>query len=666
MRYVAFDSETRSFAPGTMAPALVCIQYQPLLGDEPPALLTRKAGALERARQFLVDPDVTLVLHNAAFDMAVLAAEGLVEEVFAAYEADRVLCTWAYERLGEIAGLTTRKFLSLDVALEAHGVPVPEAMNAKTPDGRMCPKKGGGEEPCPLAVDFAQFLDADDIPEGVHREYALTDTLVGKLFQRQYERFTQRGGIKLSALARVSRTMFWLQLMSVWGLTTERDLVAALRLDTETQLAELRKLFVQPADAVCTCDVGDATEEAGHDESCPIAGYFLRPDGSCMVKNRLTPAIVRAYGGRPPLTPPSKKFPQGQPQRSALVLEASGDARLQAFAHHAELVKAESTDVPMLERGWLHPRYGLADTGRTTCGGPNLQNLPGDGLVRQCIQPAPGHAFLERDYSGVELCTFAAFGARYLNDWSMADQINESGDPGYMHAVLGGHLLGITPEELLQRRHDGDKLADNARTRAKNANFGFMGGMGFKKYVDYVRQLSKGQIVLTLEESRALREAWLAAVPLGARYLAWIASTERPDGTFEAYIPGLDIVRRGLWYTAAANTRFQGFAAAIMHEAGWRLARACYLPGGELYEYGVRLVLFVHDAFTLEVPDDPDTLTAVDAIFERILREAAEMVMPEVRTRSEGHAAYSLAKRVDGKKVGRVTDEKGRLIPWTP
>jgi hypothetical protein len=669
-RYIAFDSETVAFSPGDMAPELVCVQYQPLATANDPStrvLLTRRGGALEAARALLVDPDVVLVGHNIAFDMAVLARAGLVREVFAAYAEGRVVCTWAYERLGEISGATGRKFLALDVALEAHGVPVPAIMNAKTPDGRMCPKKNGkGVEPCPLAVDFAQFLDAEDIPPGPggHREYALTDTLVGKLFQRQYVRFTQKGDVPLEALERVSRTMFWLQLMSVWGLNTDADLVAAFAADTAEQLAELRARFVQPADAECTCDRGTKHED-GHGEDCALSGYFLRPDGSAMVKARLTPAIVRAYDGRPPLTPPSKKFPLGQPQRSALVLESSGDEELLAFAHHAELVKAESTDVPMLQRGWLHPRYGLADTGRTTCGNPNLQNLPGGGLVRQCIHPAPGHAFLERDYSGVELCTFAAFGARELGDWSMADQINASGDPGFMHAVLGGHLLGISPEELLRRRKAGDELAENARTRAKNANFGFMGGMGAKAYVKWVRQLSKGKIVLTLEEATALRQAWMTAVPLGRRYLDWITQTERADGTFEAFIPGIGITRRGLWYAAAANTRFQGLAAAIMHEAGWRLARACYLPEGELYAYGARPVLFVHDSFLLETPND-DSLQEVDDIFARILDEAATAVMPEVRTKSEGHAALSLAKRVNGVKVGRLTDERGRLVAWTP
>lgn len=663
-RYYAYDSESVPFSPGDMAPELVCLQYQELATLADPAtrrLVTRAGGAVETLRRLLTDPDVVLVGHNVAFDMVVACRAGLTVEVFAAYREGRVLCTWAYERLGEIAGLTSRKNLSVDVAMKAHGIPVPDIMNATVPDGRLCPKKdGSGFRPCPLAVDFGQFLHETEIRSELHREYALTDLLVGKLFQRQFQRFAR--DVPLASLLLVSRTQFWLQLMSVWGLRTNSDLVAAFRADVETQLVELREVFTEPEGAECTCQA-DRPED--HTEDCALSGYFVRPNGSVMVKARLQPAIVRAYEGRPPLTPSSKKFPEGQPQRSGLALESSGDPALQAFAHYFELLKADSTDVPMLEKGYLHPRYGLADTGRTTCARPNVQNLPGAGLVRQCIQPAAGHAFLERDYSGVELCTFAALGVRLLGDSSMADQINSSGDPGFMHAVLGGHLLGITPAELLRRRKAGDELAENARTRAKNANFGFMGGMGARAYVGWVRKLSKGKIVLSLGEAEELKRAWQTAVPVGPKYLEWIAATELQDGTFEAEVPGLGFTRRGLWYTAAANTRFQGFAAAIMHEAGWRLAEACFLPWGELFPYGVHPALFVHDSFTLETPDDPDILTEVDRIFERILDEAAASVMSEVKTKSEGYAAYSLAKRVDGQKVGRLVDSRGRLLVWT-
>jgi DNA polymerase-1 len=654
MIYIGVDSETVAFAPGDQAPPLVCVQWQRLdeldQGDASRHLLTRRAGALTVIRGWLLNPEITLVLHNASYDTIVWCREGLTEEVFAAYRAGRILCTWVYERLGEIAGFSTRKKLNLATCCKAHGLEPPAYKDEVELPGRGLVK---------IAQDFAQFLDEGDITAEPHRTYALDDCIVGKLFQRQYRRFGK--DVSLEAVARFSRTAFWLRLSSVWGLRSNGDLVAAFKSDVEAQLAELRERFTLPepyAAWTLTAARHSAHVQAYAFERARELAAFLRPDGTCMVNDVLLPYIEQAYDGKPPRTP------TGLPQRSSMILAESGDPSLEAFAHYGELVKAESSDIPMLEAGYLHPRYGFAETGRTTCSKPNVQNLPGGGPVRACIQAAPGWAFLERDYSGIELCTFAAVAGREVGDWSMADTINAAGDPGYLHAVVGGHLLGCSPEELLRRREAGDDLAENARTRAKNLSFGRIGGLGSKTYVGYVRQLSKGKIILTEEESAELFAVWEVAVPAGPKYLRWVGTTEGADGSYEAHIDGVDIIRRGMWYCAAANCRFQGLAAAIMHEAGWRLAEACYVKGVCPALYGVRLAVFVHDAFVLECPIE--RLHEADEAFERILREAAHHVMPEVITRSEGHAALNLAKKVNGQKVKRVTDKNGRLIPWTP
>lgn len=626
MRYIGLDSETVLFSPGDMAPELVCIQYQ-TLGSTDRYLVTRVGGAVAQLRAWLLDPDVTLVLHNAAYDAAVWCREGLTAEVFAAYRAGRIVCTWVYERLGEIAGYSGRKVLDLGTVCRAHGLPTPASWT---------------EENEHLAREFAQFLHSDDIPPGPHRTYALDDTLVIGLFARQVRRFRD---VPMAALQMFSRSMFWMQLMSVYGLRTDGDAVAAFRRDVAEELAFLRQMG----------------EEAG----------FIYYDAKGVHRSftAIRAAVLACYGETA-----CPRTPTGRPKMDALTLSEAADrapeehatlaAQLVAFADYGMYTKAESTDIPMLEAGILHPRYGIADTGRTTCSKPNIQNLPGKGQVRECIVSAPGTCFLERDYSGIELCSFAQVCAFELDDYSMAETINASGDPGHLHAVLGGHLLGVTPEELLARREAGDDLAENARTRAKNANFGFIGGLGHRKYVEYVRMLSKGKIILTEAESRHLKDAWGEANPAGPRYLRWVGTTELPDGTYEAVIPGSGITRRGMWYCAAANCRFQGLAAAVMHEAGWRLAEACYLARPEDLWYGVRVVAFIHDAFILEVPIEK--VHDVDVDFARILSEAGAHVMPDVITKSEGHAAYNLAKKVRGQKAGRAYDAAGRLIPWTP
>lgn len=584
-----------------MAPALVTFQWQEP-GREP-EYLTRRRGALAKVRELLVDPECTLVLQNAAFDAAVWCANGLTREVFAAYDAGRVLCTWVFERLGEIAGLTTRKRLDLATLCKAHGVPVPDQ---KETEG--------------LATSFGQFLDADYIPEP-HLSYLLGDCVVGKVFERQRRRFG--GDVPLRAVAQFSELLFHLQLMSVWGLRTSEGAIETLRAQTAQRLAELRPLAAEWG--------------------------FLRPNGTRHMAV-IKAAVEEAYGAATPRTP------KGAPMTSAMVLEGSDEPRLKGFAHYGELLKLESTDLPLLSAGVLHPRFSLADTGRTICSKPNIQNLPGKSGARECVVPRPGNVFIDADYAGIELCAFAQVCIWEIDDRRMADAINASGDPGWLHALLGARLARMNDPAEFLRLAKSDPTYRDIRTRAKNANFGFMGGMGWRKFIDYVWMLSKGTIRLDEGDARELRRAWGEANPCGPAYLDFIGRTELGDsGLFESTCPITGMIRRNMWYSAAANCRFQRLAAVIMMRMLKRLARECYL--GELA--GCRPAAFIHDQVLVEVPE-ADAHDA-DARIVRLMRDAAREVMPDVVTRVESQAASCYSK-----DSARVLDARGRLAVWRP
>lgn len=612
MRFVACDSETVAFEPGNMAPPLVTFQWQEP-GREP-EYLTRRRGALRKIREFLTDRDVTLVLQNAAFDAVVWCANGLTREVFAAYDDGRILCTWVFERLGEIAGLTTRKKLNLATICKAHGVKLP--FEAKGEEE--------SEEAKRIARTFGQFLDADEIPEP-WRAYMLGDCVVGKAFERQHRRFGQ--DVPLRAVAQFSELLFDLQLESAWGLQTSPYAVEALRARTEAKLAELRPM----------------AQEWG----------FIRADGTRNMK-AIKAAVEAAYAEAGRECP---RTPKGAPMTKAMILEQSDDVRLEAFAHYGELLKLESTDLPLLERGILHPRSEIADTGRTILKKPPIQNMASKNGMRECIVPRPGHAFIDADYAGIELCAFAQVCVWELDDRRMAEFINRSGDPGYMHALVGALMAGEpSPEAFMAKVAAGKPGYKDIRTRAKNGNFGFMGGMGSKKFMDYIWLGSKGKIRLTLDESEAVKRAVYTANPTLPAYLRYVGSTEIGDsGTFEAVIPGSGILRRNMWYSAAANCRFQGLAAAVMARMLKRLAHACYL--GELA--GCRPAAFIHDQVLVEAPIRD--VHEVDAIVTRIMRDAAREVMPDVLTRVESQAASCYSK-----DSVRVTDARGRLLVWRP
>ena len=55
--------------------------------------------------------------------------------------------------------------------------------------------------------------------------------------------------------------------------------------------------------------------------------------------------------------------------------------------------------------GRIHAHYRVASTasGRASCAGPNLQQIPSDPRFRALFVPAPGFVFIVADYSSMEL-----------------------------------------------------------------------------------------------------------------------------------------------------------------------------------------------------------------------------------------------------------------------
>lgn len=613
MLYVPADAETKPFAPGYGAPKVVCYQYDDGSG---PRILTRRKGAVAKMREHLERDDVILVGHNFSYDLAVMSAEGLAPLVFRKLRRGLVVCTWVYERLGEISGRTTRKSLDFATCCKAHGIAVPDT-------------KGKGYE-----TEFAQFIDADEIPDP-HRAYALNDLLVGRLHERQRARFHD---VPERALQRLVYRQFCLQLMSVWGMVTDGDAVEALERDAHAELGPLTKL----------------AQEWG----------FVRPNGVRNLKN-IQAAIAADYGPGVRMTQPSKKFPKGQVCYAGEVLEGASDPRLQAFRQYGEWLKTLTNDVPNLRAsgtGWISTRYGMADTLRTTSSGDKkgrrtgliaMQNLRQGAGIRECIRPRPGMAFYDADASGLELCSLGQICWSLLGRRGMADAIKQAGTPGVIHTRVAATMARQSESAFQARLSAKDPDAITTRTRAKNAVFGYMGGLGAKTFVDYVKGASKGKIVLTLAESQQIKADLFRAIPDIEAYLRWVGSQDTGDGHYDAELPGYGVVRRGIWYAAAANNRFQALAAAAMTEVLIDLVTECYV--GSLH--GCRPVLFIHDEVLVEVPERD--VHDFDLAFQKLAIAATARVMPDVPTVWDAEACDRFSKRAK-----RVTDDKGRLQVW--
>lgn len=120
----------------------------------------------------------------------------------------------------------------------------------------------------------------------------------------------------------------------------------------------------------------------------------------------------------------------------------------------------------------VRARYNIAaaKTGRFSCSGPNLQQVPRDNdllgeatSVRSSFISAPGHRLVSLDYSGIEL--------RVLALLAEDDQLLEDMVEGDVHAevaaVIAGHPIDKTTPE-----------GKKARTAAKGVSFGIIYGSG--------------------------------------------------------------------------------------------------------------------------------------------------------------------------------------------
>lgn len=129
--------------------------------------------------------------------------------------------------------------------------------------------------------------------------------------------------------------------------------------------------------------------------------------------------------------------------------------------------------------GRIHTQYNVAvaETGRLSSSGPNLQNIPNDqddrpavyGLIRKLFIAPPGRKLVEIDYSQLELRVLAYM----ANEKEMIKKFEANED---FHLFVARHLLWPEIDPDLTDAEWRSKHKDR-RTRAKTTNFGIPYGL---------------------------------------------------------------------------------------------------------------------------------------------------------------------------------------------
>ena len=251
--------------------------------------------------------------------------------------------------------------------------------------------------------------------------------------------------------------------------------------------------------------------------------------------------------------------------------------------------------------GRLHPSFHQTGTrtGRLSCSGPNLQQIPSHselGLrVKRCFVPSEGHVFVSADYSQIELRVLA-------------------------HYCPGGMFERAYKEgkDIHQQTAD---FVGCSRTVAKTLNFATIYGAGPKKLA--------AKMGVKYRDARQFLKSMNEAYPEIEEYKQRMVDAADRDGYVRTllgrrrYLPEMQAEGPMRWKgeRLATNTPIQGTAADIMNRAMVNLyARLLGRDG--------IIVGQVHDELLVEVPEH--AAEDVGRELKEILENAVELNVPLV------------------------------------
>jgi len=245
----------------------------------------------------------------------------------------------------------------------------------------------------------------------------------------------------------------------------------------------------------------------------------------------------------------------------------------------------------------VHANYKLTGTvtGRLSSGkeegdksrGLNAQQIPRNPFLRGIFGAPDGWQFVEADFSQVEL----RLAAHYAQEPTMMRLFQMGEDIHMATAIL---MTGKVPAEI----------SSEERKKAKAVNFGFLYGMGWRKFIIYARD--NYDVVVTDEEAQLFRKRFFAQF---SKLAMWHARQRRLVRQYHQVSSAIGRVRHlpdilsededvaAEAERQAINSPVQGLGSDLMLISLNRLHPQ--FPTDE-----VRIVGTVHDSGLFEIRDD--------------------------------------------------------------
>lgn len=249
----------------------------------------------------------------------------------------------------------------------------------------------------------------------------------------------------------------------------------------------------------------------------------------------------------------------------------------------------------------LFPNFKLHGTvtGRTSCTDPNLQQVPRDPIIRNLVGAPDGWSVVEIDYSQAELRIAAIM----------------SGDETMKRIYqTGGDIHTHTYEMITGEKVSDDKyIRKEQRKKAKSVNFGFVYGMGWKKFKDYARDTYG--VSLTEKEAEQWRKKFFEAYPAlpkwhskQRRIVQSLGQVRSPIGRLRRLpdIYSTDKSKKAEAERQSINSPVQGFGSDLTILGMSEIMGTSYYsnPENALDRSKFFVIGTVHDATLFEVRND--------------------------------------------------------------
>jgi DNA polymerase I len=226
-----------------------------------------------------------------------------------------------------------------------------------------------------------------------------------------------------------------------------------------------------------------------------------------------------------------------------------------------------------------------ADTGRMSCIGPNLQQIPRDSRFRACVKAPAGWKLVVADYAQMELRLAAAEAEDPLMIRAFQDGLD-------LHTVTAMQIYGV-PE---------DEVTKEMRQISKSANFGLLYGSGARGLRNYAAGMGVQMDLAEAGEIRAKFHAVYTGISRWQRENAAQANRHRSDAAIRIRNSGLRRILPGDYnsLTVRSNTPIQGAGAAVLKRTLGKLWPLLKADGEEV----VRIAGVVHDEVILLVREE--------------------------------------------------------------